>query len=82
MKPVGILPLFHIKSRLFGDYLTSVPFAEIGGIVADDESVARAVAEAMKSGMSRKDAAAQVAEAAGLSKRYVYDASLRTRADS
>jgi len=63
------------------DGASSDDLREAAGL-ADDESVARAVAEAMKSGMSRKDAAAQVAEAAGLSKRYVYDASLRTRADS
>ena len=63
------------------DGASSDDLREAAGL-ADDESVARAVAEAMKCGMSRKDAAAQVAEAAGLSKRYVYDASLRTRADS
>ena len=63
------------------DGASSDDLREAAGL-ADDESIARAVAEAMKSGMSRKDAAAQVAEAAGLSKRYVYDASLRTRADS
>jgi len=63
------------------DGASSDDLREAAGL-ADDESVARAVAEAMKSGMSRKDAAAQVAEAAGLSKRYVYDASLGTRADS
>jgi 16S rRNA (cytidine1402-2'-O)-methyltransferase len=63
------------------DGASSDDLREAAGL-ADDESIARAVAEAMKSGMSRKDAAAQVAEAAGLSKRHVYDASLGTRADS
>jgi len=32
----GILPLFTIKSRLFGYSLVSVPFAESGGILADN----------------------------------------------
>lgn len=35
----GILPLFEIKSFLFGHYLISNPFAELGGILADDEKV-------------------------------------------
>lgn len=39
----GILPLFEIKSRLFGRYLVSVPFAELGGILADDEQSAAAL---------------------------------------
>lgn len=63
------------------DGASSDDLREAAGL-ADDESIARAVMEAMASGMSRKDAAAQVAEAAGLSKRHVYDASLRTHADS
>jgi len=38
---VGILPLFRIKSYFFGDYLISVPFAELGGVLADDKNVER-----------------------------------------
>lgn len=45
--------------------------------LATDEQLAAAVAEAMGGGLSRKDAAAQVASAAGLPKRQVYDVSLR-----
>lgn len=41
-----------------------------------DADIAAAVAEAMATGLSRKEAAAQVAGASGLSKRQVYDASL------
>jgi FemAB-related protein (PEP-CTERM system-associated) len=33
----GILPLFEMKSRLFGHALVSVPFGVEGGISADDE---------------------------------------------
>ena len=35
---VGILPLFEMKSLLFGHSLVSVPFAVYGGAVADDAS--------------------------------------------
>jgi FemAB-related protein (PEP-CTERM system-associated) len=38
---VGILPLFQIKSFIFGNYLVSVPFAELGGVLADDKDVER-----------------------------------------
>lgn len=40
---VGVMPLFTIKSRLFGYYLLSVPFAESGGILADDAEVEAAL---------------------------------------
>ena len=36
---VGILPLFSVKSLLFGKSLVSVPFAAYGGILADSEEV-------------------------------------------
>lgn len=36
---VGVLPLFEIKSFLFGHFFVSVPFAEMGGPLADDEDV-------------------------------------------
>jgi FemAB-related protein (PEP-CTERM system-associated) len=36
---VGILPLFPIKSFLFGKFLVSTPFAEIGGAIADDARI-------------------------------------------
>lgn len=32
----GVLPLVHVSSRLFGSSLTSLPFLDYGGIVADD----------------------------------------------
>jgi FemAB-related protein (PEP-CTERM system-associated) len=38
---VGILPLFSIRSLLFGQYLVSTPFAEIGGPLADSADVAK-----------------------------------------
>lgn len=37
---VGVLPLFSVKSLLFGKCLVSVPFAAYGGILADDPDVA------------------------------------------
>lgn len=40
---VGILPLAQVKSVLFGNTLSSLPFCVYGGIVADDEKVAEAL---------------------------------------
>lgn len=37
---VGLFPLFRLRSFLFGDYLVSVPFAELGGPLADDGETA------------------------------------------
>jgi FemAB-related protein (PEP-CTERM system-associated) len=50
----GILPLFEVKSRLFGHALVSVPFAVYGGICAADADAGRALrgsAESMGSVM-------------------------------
>ena len=35
----GVLPLFHVKSLLFGSSLVSAPAANAGGVIADDEEV-------------------------------------------
>jgi FemAB-related protein (PEP-CTERM system-associated) len=43
---VGILPLAQVKSVLFGNTLSSLPFCVYGGIVADNEQVARTLREA------------------------------------
>jgi len=40
---VGVLPLGEIDSLLFGHAVTSMPFAVYGGVLADDEAVARAL---------------------------------------
>src|SRR5512145_473739 len=39
----GVLPLVEIRSRLFGRTLTSLPFVNYGGVVADSEPVAEAL---------------------------------------
>ncbi len=39
----GVLPLAHVKSLLFGNSLTSLPFAVYGGVAADDEATATAL---------------------------------------
>ena len=36
---VGVFPLFEMKSMLFGHFMVSVPFAELGGPLADNENV-------------------------------------------
>ncbi|KZE28941.1 FemAB family PEP-CTERM system-associated protein [Chelatococcus daeguensis] len=43
---VGVLPLFEMKSWLFGHYLVSLPFVNYGGILADRPDVEAALAEA------------------------------------
>jgi FemAB-related protein (PEP-CTERM system-associated) len=44
---VGVLPLVHFRSALFGRFVVSLPFVNYGGVVADDEAAAEAlVAEA------------------------------------
>lgn len=40
---VGVLPLVHIKHFLFGNNLFSQPFADLGGILADDAEVEKAL---------------------------------------
>lgn len=40
---VGILPLAHLKSRLFGNMLVSLPFFNYGGVCAGSEDVRRAL---------------------------------------
>jgi len=41
----GILPLGHVKSRLFGNALISTPFSVYGGIVANGENAKRILEE-------------------------------------
>ncbi len=43
---VGVLPLMHVKSPLFGSMLISTPNAVYGGVVADDDVAHRALLEA------------------------------------
>lgn len=38
-KIVGILPLVHMKSRLFGNFMVSMPYFNYGGAVADHPSI-------------------------------------------
>lgn len=39
----GVLPLAHVHSRLFGNALTSLPFAAYAGVAAEDETSAQAL---------------------------------------
>jgi FemAB-related protein (PEP-CTERM system-associated) len=45
---VGVLPLFHVRSRLFGSMLVSTPTAIYGGVVANDADVRRTLVAAAK----------------------------------
>lgn len=40
---VGVLPLAQVRSRLFGNALSSLPFAVYGGVLADDAAAAAAL---------------------------------------
>ena len=40
---IGVLPLGHVKSLLFGNALVSTPFCVYGGIVSADEQASRAL---------------------------------------
>ncbi|HXV77669.1 MAG TPA: FemAB family XrtA/PEP-CTERM system-associated protein [Candidatus Polarisedimenticolaceae bacterium] len=42
---VGVLPLAHVKTALFGNRLVSTPFCVYGGPLATDETVRRALTE-------------------------------------
>ena len=51
----GIVPVFHIKSFLFGNQLVSMPFLNYGGILADNEETEIALlSEAVKLGQKLK----------------------------
>jgi FemAB-related protein (PEP-CTERM system-associated) len=41
----GVLPLAHVKSMLFGNALTSLPFAAYAGVAADDPESAAALVQ-------------------------------------
>jgi FemAB-related protein (PEP-CTERM system-associated) len=44
----GVLPLFHVHSRVFGSMLISTPNAVYGGVIADDEETRQALLEKAK----------------------------------
>jgi FemAB-related protein (PEP-CTERM system-associated) len=51
----GILPLAHVKSYLFGNAITSLPFAVYGGVVASSDLAAVALEEeAVRIAVARK----------------------------
>jgi len=54
-KIVGLFPLFHIKSLLFGSFLISLPFLNYGGILADDNEIENLLlADAIKTAQNLK----------------------------
>ena len=42
-RTVGVLPLAHVNSWLFGNSLSSLPFTVFGGVAADDDEAAAAL---------------------------------------
>lgn len=45
---VGVLPLVLVRSRIFGRSVTSVPFLNYGGVLADDDRAAGALVDASR----------------------------------
>lgn len=45
---VGVLPLTHVSSTLFGSLLVSLPFVNYGGILADDDEAAAELVRAAR----------------------------------
>lgn len=52
----GVLPLVHMKSILFGNFMVSLPFFNYGGILCDDEITRQALLEAAKVKMRERGA--------------------------
>ncbi|MCB1744351.1 MAG: FemAB family PEP-CTERM system-associated protein [Gammaproteobacteria bacterium] len=40
---VGVLPLVRLRSRLFGDYMVSIPFVNYGGALGEDAAIEQAL---------------------------------------
>jgi len=40
---VGILPLVQLKSRLFGNFIVSMPYFNYGGVIADNDEIIHAL---------------------------------------
>lgn len=40
---VGVLPLVRLNSRLFGNFIVSVPYFNYGGVLADNQEIAEAL---------------------------------------
>jgi serine/alanine adding enzyme len=53
---VGVLPLVHVRSVVFGKSLVSLPFVNYGGILADDEVAARLLVDAARAEAERRGA--------------------------
>ncbi|WDN87070.1 hypothetical protein BuS5_00038 [Desulfosarcina sp. BuS5] len=52
---VGILPIVHMKNFFFGNSLVSIPFFDMGGILADNEEIEKVLlTEAVKLGQKLK----------------------------
>ncbi len=50
----GILPLVHIRSLMFGNTLTSLPFLNYGGVMADSTDAAAALVRAAREEAERR----------------------------
>ncbi|MEM7610326.1 MAG: FemAB family XrtA/PEP-CTERM system-associated protein [Pseudomonadota bacterium] len=70
----GVLPLVRLTSRLFGDFMVSMPYLNYGGLLANNDAARDALIEAMRalgneSGVSHIELRHTVAEMGGLPAR-------------
>ncbi len=59
-KIIGVLPITHVKSKLFGSLLCSIPFVNYGGMLCDTKEAALALTKAAQK--LRKDLQADAIE--------------------
>lgn len=55
--PVGVLPLIHMRSLLFGSFLVSIPFFNYGGVLCSDPAAVPALLEQGRRLMQERGAA-------------------------
>ena len=73
-RPTGVLPLVRVRSRMFGDFLVSLPFVNYGGPCADDPETAHRLVEqavrlAGRQGVSHLELRTETAVDGGLQTR-------------
>ena len=67
----GVLPLYHVRSLVFGSRLVSPAFGVYGGVLADDDVVARALAAAAREAAA--DAGAEYVELRSRKPRFPHE---------
>lgn len=78
-EPVGTLPLAFVQSRLFGNSVTSLPFVDVAGAVADQpETCERLRAQAFEAAVLRRAAYLELRQAVPLAGAHRNDTEKRS----